>query len=144
MRFSKKYSEDYNTASNIELGAVNMKYSPEIEQERNHLINSLNWNIVGDALGTCTLPDDPIAIQELNEEHLNLYPNPVRSTLTINYADHINIQSIHIYNITGQKVMEVEALNQTTLEVNHLKSGIYFVEIRDDQANKIVKKLIKF
>src|SRR5690554_224816 len=143
MRFSKKYSEDYNTASNIELGAVNMKYSPEIEQERNHLINSLNWNIVGDALGTCTLPDDPIAIQELNEEHLNLYPNPVRTTLTINYVDHINIQSIHIYNITGQKVMEVEALNQTNLEVGHLKSGVYFVEIKDQQQHKIVKKFVK-
>ncbi len=45
----KGWSENTNTASNIELGAVNMKYSPEIEQERNHFINSLNWNIVGDA-----------------------------------------------------------------------------------------------
>src|SRR5690606_26557502 len=140
----KGWSVNAKTIHDVELGAASMKYSPEIEQERNHLINSLGWDIVGDALGTCTLPDEPIAIQELDEENIKLYPNPVTSTLFINYADNISVQSIHIYNVTGQKVMEVEALNQTTLEVNHLKSGIYFVEIRDDQANKIVKKLIKF
>src|SRR5690625_1183143 len=139
----KGWSVNAKTIHDVELGAASMKYSPEIEQERNHLINSLGWDIVGDALGTCTLPDEPIAIQELDEVNIKLYPNPVSNTLNIHFTEDIKIQSLQIYNIIGQKVMEIKELNATNIDIGHLKSGIYYVEIIDHQANNTVKKINK-
>lgn len=62
------------------------------------------------------------------EEELSVYPNPVINQITIKAAR--EIQSIKIYNSLGALVYSETGINTNTkmINVETLKSGIYFVE----------------
>ena len=51
---------------------------------------------------------------------------------------------VEVYNLCGQKVMEVEA-NSSAVNVNmsELKSGVYMVKIVDNNGNATVNKVVK-
>lgn len=55
---------------------------------------------------------------------LNIYPNPTRGELNIHSSE--QIETVKIYNISGQKVFET---NQNKLDLSHLNLGIYYVVI---------------
>lgn len=63
------------------------------------------------------------------EEELSVYPNPVINQLTIKAAR--EIQSIKIYNSLGALVYNETGINANTkmINVETLKSGIYFMEV---------------
>ncbi|MBK7425833.1 MAG: T9SS type A sorting domain-containing protein [Saprospiraceae bacterium] len=79
----------------------------------------------------------------LNTE-LIIFPNPARHMLTINLEDEEENVQIDIRDINGKTVFS-EYLNSKisrNLDVSHLRSGNYFVELRTD--NKVITKhLIK-
>lgn len=52
------WSENPNTASDITFRAWNMMYSSDIISARNYLINYLNWTIINDIEGNCTISDE--------------------------------------------------------------------------------------
>lgn len=69
-----------------------------------------------------------------------IYPNPATSYITI--AEDININTVEIYNLTGQLV-----LTQTNIEkeinISSLSEGIYMLKIADINGNLSHSKLIK-
>ncbi len=66
-----------------------------------------------------------------------LYPNPARDILNI--KTELDLKSIEIYNIQGQKVLES---NQKQINVSNLASGIYMVKLQDVENNTATKKII--
>ena len=80
-----------------------------------------------------------VGIEETdNYPSLRVYPNPVNYELKItNYEN----GAIEIYNIMGQHVMSSASLPfpETTIDVSHLPSGIYFLKIGEKTA-KFVKE----
>lgn len=56
---------------------------------------------------------------------LNIYPNPARDQITISASQEIG--EVSIYNVLGQKVAQKKLMNQGTLNISDLKSGVYFV-----------------
>lgn len=74
-----------------------------------------------------------------------LYPNPVIDELTIqsnNASNHLN-SKVTITDINGKAIMEAPYTNSnTSLNLNNLNSGIYFVIINNNQS-KTIKKFIK-
>ena len=79
----------------------------------------------------------------VQDNAIELYPNPVNDILNINNTTNETISSITIYAINGSKVKQSNAKNSlTTIQVNDLLSGIYFVKI--EMNNKVLNyKFIK-
>ena len=72
-----------------------------------------------------------------NNLEVALYPNPVRDILNIETV--LDIQSVEIYNIQGQKVL---TSNQKQINVSGLATGMYVVRIQDAENNISTKKIV--
>lgn len=72
-----------------------------------------------------------------NNLEVSIYPNPVNDILNIETA--IELQSVEIYNIQGQKVL---SSNQKEINVSDLASGMYMVRIQDTDNNIATKKIV--
>ena len=83
-----------------------------------------------------------IAGVEENTIKFEMYPNPVSDKLHI--ATEANIEEISIYDIYGRTMRQ--QVNKTTgqqvVDVENLKSGIYFINIKTDKGN-VVRRFIK-
>ena len=72
-----------------------------------------------------------------NNVHMNIYPNPAVDQLNVTLSSNADIV---IYNIMGQKVMNMEGrAGANSININSLSSGIYFVSAGSDTQKFIVK-----
>ncbi len=79
-----------------------------------------------------------VGYQDISEESVMTYPNPVVDKLHISLKS--NNAKVSIYNINGQIVIEsVLADLQGSVDVSSLAKGVYFVKV----DNKFVKKIVK-
>lgn len=77
----------------------------------------------------------------LNKEIL-VYPNPATNYITINNLTEMN--TILIYNITGTIVRNITGSDlTTTISLNGLNSGIYFIRIYENSSQIYMNKFIK-
>ncbi len=67
---------------------------------------------------------------------IKIYPNPVSDVLNIENAEG---KDIEIVNALGQVVLSIKANNQSTININQLKNGVYFVKMGDEMV-RFVKK----
>lgn len=72
-----------------------------------------------------------------NNKEINLFPNPANDFLNIETT--LDLKSVEIYTIQGQKVVES---NQKQINVSNLVEGIYLVKIKDSENNEVTKKII--
>jgi hypothetical protein len=72
-------------------------------------------------LGTHSITTVPISV----------YPNPAANTLSINHQNLPTAQTVQVYNLTGQLVLQ-QALqqNNTTISVAGLQVGVYMLQIK--------------
>ncbi len=82
-----------------------------------------------------------LGITDFNFKGLQFYPNPIADYFTIIYTERIT--SLQLYNTIGKSVFKVfpNAL-QTSLNINFLPSGVYYVEVKANN-NKGLLKVIK-
>jgi hypothetical protein len=76
------------------------------------------------------------------ETNTIIFPNPATHFISIdrsNLSDR-NIQ-FSISDISGKEVVQISNLMKNTVDISHLSSGLYFVNIYDEKQ-KITKKLI--
>lgn len=83
--------------------------------------------------------DDGINVEENINNTISIYPNPVKDVLKIK-SDNNNSNEVQIVNTLGQVVKELTFESQVEINVEDLKSGLYFVKILGD--NVITKKII--
>ena len=78
-------------------------------------------------------------IQPINPSITSIYPNPAKDKLIIKSNE--LIQNISLFNLQGQKLMSVEGINanEKTLSLNHLKNGMYFLQIETENRVNIQK-----
>jgi hypothetical protein len=75
-------------------------------------------------------------ISEINAEPFDLYPNPLTDILFFNK----NVNSVSVYNIHGQKI--IEKINTSKVNFDAMPLGVYIVKIQ--YANQIfTRKVIK-
>ena len=73
---------------------------------------------------------------------ISIYPNPVKEQLFINVPNTIKLQHYKITNMLGQSVLKGKLkLNNKTISVNTLNTGIYFVTLSTDKG-RLTKKII--
>ena len=90
---------------------------------------------------------DPLKINSLltTEPEISVYPNPAKNELSINASGFDNKETnIKIYNPLGQVVFTVLhiATTTTSININGLAKGIYFLEVSDFTVNKKIKIMI--
>jgi PKD repeat protein len=84
----------------------------------------------------------------INKSELEVYPNPVKEMLIINLGNPVEGNlAIEVMNLAGQRVLaqqlKTDGLNQATINVKHLKSGIYFLRLTNGKYLITDGKFIK-
>ncbi len=106
------------------------------------------WSVTStNCLGTVTSAEysftteaDPaLSAASFEATTFSLYPNPAKSSISIKSKSQLT--SIEIFNQLGQRVMQVEAdsMIENTININDLKSGIYFMKILAGNQEKTMK-----
>lgn len=77
---------------------------------------------------------------------ISVFPNPVAKELTVSLVN-ANLSGdtkIALYNVKGQKVLEVNSKNNTnpTLSLSGVQRGVYVLKI-SDETKVITKKIVK-
>jgi len=81
---------------------------------------------------TASISQEKIALD------VTIYPNPTNGLLTIKTEN--SITKIEVYSVLGKKLLQ--KLNNKSIDLNHLKSGVYLIKIYSNK-NIITKKIIK-
>jgi hypothetical protein len=97
----------------------------------NFVIQGPTFNANNEALGTSS--------QDW-ASFIKIYPNPSSNFISIQ-SDLVNINSVSVYNLQGQRLLEQtpETQNNFELNIQSLANGIYFVEINKAIKIKIIK-----
>ena len=87
----------------------------------------------------------PTSIPEMSETMVQVYPNPATNLLTISVGDATQCEplSVVVIDVMGQVVLaETVSATEMSLDVSHLPSGIYFIQM--DQGDFwSVRKFVK-
>ena len=75
---------------------------------------------------------------------LTLRPNPTNGELQVTITGS-SIEEVIVYDVVGKELMRVSAVHsqQTTINVELLHSGIYFLKIVAEDGIQHTKKIIK-
>lgn len=79
--------------------------------------------------------EEKTGIRELSSSSWSLYPNPANHNITIKNTE--NIEGIVIWNVLGEKVYEVNNVNQEsqTISISNLANGIYVARLQTTQGS---------
>jgi uncharacterized surface protein with fasciclin (FAS1) repeats len=125
----------YTITLGVEEGDVNYKYfstvigdgwdGGEWAGDPNRTVNVTEDLTVNDVFGV-----QPVGVveNELAEQGINLFPNPVSSTLYVENSELIN--ELRIYDLTGRLVFsQVVNDNTTSINVSEFKTGVYIMQV---------------
>ena len=67
--------------------------------------------------------------EEALQKNIAIFPNPAKNLINIRW-NNLSVDKIEIYNITGQKIIEKNILNDKNIQINlnHLNKGLYIVK----------------
>ena len=121
------------TSQWVTLGTPNIMGSGTNPAHDRYLTNNLFANACGNS--TINVPD-------FQNSAVQIYPNPMTSQLQI--ESNTSIKSATIFNQMGQQVLsKVSHSNQLQIDVSLLSNGFYFVIIRLENDDILMKKAIK-
>jgi polyhydroxybutyrate depolymerase len=74
--------------------------------------------------------NQPVALSELNEFNVSIYPNPTNDLLNIN-LDGTSEFSLELFNVAGRHILsQSSVLGSVVLDVRSLSTGFYLVEVK--------------
>ena len=85
----------------------------------------------------------PVGLQENTKNTLIISPNPVSDFLQIHldYSLNATIKKAKILNTLGQLIMQIELDHkQTQIDLSHLPPGLYFIQVDNSKARRLVKQ----
>jgi hypothetical protein len=104
--------------------------------------------IVGYMCPRVALINGDITLNSLNVENVlapsiaKMYPNPATNEVTVSVDAKYNVTAISIFDISGREVIAKDASNNTTISLEGLESGYYFVNVITTEGT-VTNKLIK-
>lgn len=86
--------------------------------------------------------DPSLGVEINNFKMYTLYPNPVKDGVVYISSGDSSEKSVEIYDLVGKKVFSAHSISDK-LQVNSLKTGIYFAKITTDKSTSVQKIVIK-
>lgn len=91
------------------------------------------------------LTDPELSTSGFSKFDFKLYPNPADDSVNIDLgANYTEINTISIFNIQGQRVLETSTKKQQKIAISTeaFTSGIYIIEIASNEGLKSIEKLV--
>lgn len=98
-----------------------------------------------DCLLPVTFVINPVAgLQAHSDPQLNVFPNPLASTLEIRLEHRLQNGSAAFFNAVGEQVKFIANLQGRTLSLRHINlvPGVYFLELKDKDQIIGTKKIV--
>ncbi len=98
--------------------------------------------------GSCIDTSDCVSINpsSISENSINndfeIYPNPTTAELNINNMEDRIITNITLIDVSGKMVMNTRSLGNSTLNVQSLENGVYFIKIETENGTAL-KRFVK-
>lgn len=117
-------------------GTINIFYS------RKSGGTTLGYHDAGRGYATLTMASGTLSVNETVAEAKKtiLYPNPAKTSVSLKNFN--SVKSIGIYEASGRKIRSIRP-DQEKINVEDLKSGIYYFEILLKDGSTSYEKLIK-
>jgi hypothetical protein len=119
------------------------KITPTTDESINTESNSFSKNVILHNLEIVAFKitgDNSASVENTKITDISLYPNPTKSTFTINYNKN-DIINVKLYNSLGQLVLNTIPKNQK-VDISILSKGFYVVCIQTEN-NEFTTKLLK-
>ncbi len=99
------------------------------------------WDLYSSEPGFSGIPTSAHSISEA-ENLISVYPNPATQNITIN-KNGITISTIEIYNLTGQKMLKENSLQNNSINVSNWNSGVYILNVTTKRGKTYQTSFIK-
>lgn len=85
-----------------------------------------------------------LSVVGFDKSSIGVYPNPAKNELFLNSKNNGNL-TLKILNTAGKllSTQKLELENQSSIPISQLATGIYFLNIEDENGNTTIKKFIK-
>lgn len=99
----------------------------------------------------CTKTSSIVNVTTVNAEDIFkkssvvLFPNPFNDKVTIDLGDLISANALTIIDLSGKVWYQLNSnkINAMNLDLGFLNAGIYFLQIENNEGQKMVNKLVK-
>ncbi len=121
---------------------VGNTYSEEIDYLKTWLLARIDW-MDANMYGTCT--DLGINQTTLQQQKVNIYPNPTQNTLNVLFDIPLKQGTISITNLLGQQVL-LKDINQThfvKIDLSTFENGVYILKVYENNLLINQQKIIK-
>jgi hypothetical protein len=147
---SRTYNFDYTFPGQYRLptgsaNAINLATEHSVEEFEDligvvFLQDDANRNVLQSEWSGAS-PYTAIKEMRVNELEATIYPNPAQKEFTLKF-DNRQYGNVRIVDVSGRIVVERElkSIQTATIDVSHLQTGMYFVEI-ESEGKRTVKKL---
>lgn len=79
---------------------------------------------------------------KINQEEVNVYPNPARGSVTINFSTSYGHGLFELLAINGKKILSTTCMNGDHINISSIKPGIYFYQVTLDEKVESGKLVI--
>jgi len=88
---------------------------------------------------------EALSLEDISTIEFNIFPNPVKEELFISTSFDLLSYKANIFNINGKQVLSLNdsELNNNSIDLQKLTSGIYFIQFKDRYGQSSIKKFIK-
>ena len=112
----------------------------DVDAAQNNQFPYSEWNVMAIYSEDCTA-----GLNDNKAATYSIHPNPAKSELFITAQNTAGNLKVKIFNIEGKvlSTQNVTLQDQKAIDVSQLLSGIYFLNIEDENGNTTTKKFIK-
>jgi hypothetical protein len=104
-----------------------------------NVTKNINSNAVGcESVAAINSACTALSVDDIENDMVRIYPNPASTYFNVQVTNKL-VSEIYLYDVLGKEILKT---NQTTISVDGLNKGIYFVKIKTDNESYETKKLI--
>lgn len=130
----------FDDASNDGYVAFKIKTKPTLilgTNIQNRASIYFDYNFPIHTNNTSTIVSDFTNMDEIEENVINILPNPVHNQLFINSKYDIN--QMQITDVSGKMVLQTKGDNLRNIDVSALQNGMYMMEIHTEKGNHTIR-----
>lgn len=128
------YTTGWKTAPNYQSSNNGLTYTV--------ISSTTNPNARYDSIMSIDATCATAAVNEAGNKNVSFHPNPVKDFLTINSKS--KIETVHVYNVAGQKMPMTSKLTDGKIDMSRLAPGTYIIstilEGGKNESFKVIKK----